>query len=370
MPYIGNVPVLKTTENREEHIVTSNTQSTFGSSGYAIGFITVYKNGVRLALEDYTATDGSTIVLNSAAEKGDSIAFEYRNELTQGIEVFEATQEILVTNTGTASYDLNTNPVADFTHVYYNGVLLHSSDYSINGKVLTLSVTLALNDVITVVMKKGTDAVGIENSVAEVREEFTIVSNTQNTFTTTNDITSSLTDLYLNGIKLSVSDYTILNRTITLTENAVLNDLLAVVSKTAVTSAHQIIENRQEFIVSSLQEKTFTSSQYITPSHTDIFLNGIRLNNADYTINNRTVTLINAPNQADILVIISRNSLTDAAKVGSTGGGTDNIFWENDTTINSSYTIQTNKNALTAGPVTVANGVIVTVPDGSTWTVV
>ena len=34
------------------------------------------------------------------------------------------------------------------------------------------------------------------------------------------------------------------------------------------------------------------------------------------------------------------------------------------------YTIQTNKNALTAGPVTVANGVIVTVPDGSTWTVV
>ena len=70
------------------------------------------------------------------------------------------------------------------------------------------------------------------------------------------------------------------------------------------------------------------------------------------------------------MVIISRNSLTDAAKVGSTGGGTDNIFWENDTTINSSYTIQTNKNALTAGPVTVANGVIVTVPNGSTWTVV
>ena len=35
-----------------------------------------------------------------------------------------------------------------------------------------------------------------------------------------------------------------------------------------------------------------------------------------------------------------------------------------------SYTIQTNKNALTAGPVTVANGVIVTVPNGSTWTVV
>ena len=51
-------------------------------------------------------------------------------------------------------------------------------------------------------------------------------------------------------------------------------------------------------------------------------------------------------------------------------GSTDSNFFENDVVLTSSYTITTNKNALTAGPVTVANGVIITVPAGSTWTIV
>ncbi len=52
------------------------------------------------------------------------------------------------------------------------------------------------------------------------------------------------------------------------------------------------------------------------------------------------------------------------------GGGTDRVFYENDQTVNTNYTITTNKNAMSAGPVTVANGITVTVPNGSTWTVV
>jgi hypothetical protein len=45
-------------------------------------------------------------------------------------------------------------------------------------------------------------------------------------------------------------------------------------------------------------------------------------------------------------------------------------FWENNNTVSSSYTITANKNAMTAGPVTIQNNVIVTVPDGSEWTIV
>lgn len=55
---------------------------------------------------------------------------------------------------------------------------------------------------------------------------------------------------------------------------------------------------------------------------------------------------------------------------GATGGGTDKAFVETDVTITTDYTITTNKNAMTAGPVTINNGVTVTVPSGSTWTVV
>lgn len=55
---------------------------------------------------------------------------------------------------------------------------------------------------------------------------------------------------------------------------------------------------------------------------------------------------------------------------GATGGGTNQIFYENDLTVTTDYTITTSKNAGTFGPVTINSGVTVTVPTGSTWSVV
>lgn len=52
------------------------------------------------------------------------------------------------------------------------------------------------------------------------------------------------------------------------------------------------------------------------------------------------------------------------------GGGANRVFFENDIIVTDNYTITTNKNALTAGPITVASGISVTVPAGSVWTVV
>lgn len=51
------------------------------------------------------------------------------------------------------------------------------------------------------------------------------------------------------------------------------------------------------------------------------------------------------------------------------GGGTDHAFIENDTTVNSSYTLTTGRNALSVGPITVASGATVTVPSGKRWLV-
>ena len=55
---------------------------------------------------------------------------------------------------------------------------------------------------------------------------------------------------------------------------------------------------------------------------------------------------------------------------GARGGGSDAVFFENDQTVTTNYTLTTNKNAMTAGPVTVNSGVTVTIPSGSTWVVV
>lgn len=55
---------------------------------------------------------------------------------------------------------------------------------------------------------------------------------------------------------------------------------------------------------------------------------------------------------------------------GATGGGSDDIFVENGKTVTTNYTITTNKNAMSAGPITINTGVTVTVPTGSTWVIV
>jgi len=55
---------------------------------------------------------------------------------------------------------------------------------------------------------------------------------------------------------------------------------------------------------------------------------------------------------------------------GATGGGIDRVFVLNDRTINSNYTIPPFRNAMTAGPITVADGISVTVGDNSAWVVV
>ena len=64
------------------------------------------------------------------------------------------------------------------------------------------------------------------------------------------------------------------------------------------------------------------------------------------------------------------NSAWGAVGGGATGGGSDQVFMENDQTVTTNYTISTNKNAVSAGTLTVNSGVTVTVPSGARWVVV
>lgn len=54
---------------------------------------------------------------------------------------------------------------------------------------------------------------------------------------------------------------------------------------------------------------------------------------------------------------------------GATGGGADEVFIENAQTVTTNYTITTNKNAMSTGPITVNSGITVTVPSGSNWVI-
>lgn len=55
---------------------------------------------------------------------------------------------------------------------------------------------------------------------------------------------------------------------------------------------------------------------------------------------------------------------------GATGGGSDAVFWENDTNVTTDYTITDGMNAMSAGPITIDSGITVTIGSGETWTIV
>ena len=55
---------------------------------------------------------------------------------------------------------------------------------------------------------------------------------------------------------------------------------------------------------------------------------------------------------------------------GATGGGADRWAVEHDNTITQSYTISTGKNVISAGPITIQSGAVITVPSNSAWSIV
>ena len=113
-------------------------------------------------------------------------------------------------------------------------------------------------------------------------------------------------------------------------------------------------------IASAILALTSTTSGFRAPAMTTTQRNAIASPVAGLLIYNTTLSVYQVYN----------GSIWTSVGGGATGTGTDAIFWENDKTITASYTITTNKNAMTAGPVTINDGVTVTVPDGSVWTVV
>ena len=71
--YIGNIPVPQATQTRQTFTATAS-QTTFTTAGYTAGFVDVYMNGVKLVDgTDFTATNGSTVVLTTGAAADDVV---------------------------------------------------------------------------------------------------------------------------------------------------------------------------------------------------------------------------------------------------------------------------------------------------------
>ena len=132
----------------------------------------------------------------------------------------------------------------------------------------------------------------------------------------------------------------------------------------------QATQTRDVFTATSGQT-TFATSGY-TPSFLDVFLNGVHLQNGtDYTASNGSdVVLTVGAAAADVLEVVSYTTFETAnsggyykGDRGTFGAATAacDIFRVNNQTLNASVTIDADQNASAAGPLTIADGVTLTV---------
>ena len=144
--YLGRVPgnsaVVLARQNYAPSGVT--TDFTF-SSGYSVGYIDAYINGVRLIYpDDYEASDGSTVGLTTAATNGDVVELVAYKAFNVG-NVTDATGNITVGSKLTVSGDsivtnIDSAGITTSTGGFVSAASTSACKITFSGQTLTFNV--------------------------------------------------------------------------------------------------------------------------------------------------------------------------------------------------------------------------------------
>lgn len=202
---------------------------------------------------------------------------------------------------------------------------------------------------------------------------FTATSN-QTTFSV--NYTVGTIEVFLNGIKLLQADYTATNgTTVVLDDGADAGDNVEIVEYGLGDSNLSTFSNTFTLPGSDGSNgQALTTNGSGTLSFTTISGGG----GSSLTVQDEGSSLSTAATTLNFVGSGVTASGTGASKTitiagssggGATGGGSDQVFNENSTTITTSYTLSTGKSAMSVGPITINNGATVTVPSTARWVV-
>ena len=209
-------------------------------------------------------------------------------------------------------------------------------------------------------------AASTSSGVSFVVTDFTATAG-QTTFTVT--YTVGLIEVYRNGVKLAIADYTASNgTTIVLATGANLGDLIEVVAFGAVNTAAVI--SYQDFSGTGSQTAFTMSVTPANPESVIIAISGVVQDPGNYTVSGTTLTFSTAPPLGTNNISCRYLALpTTTTGTGAVINATNGIIINNKT-ISASYTIPVGSNAMSTGPVTAASGVTITVSSGSRYIII
>ena len=134
--YIGIQPTPQATQTRDTFTATSN-QASFPTSGYTPEFLDVFMNGVHLLNGvDYTASNGSDVVLTVGATAGDIIEVVAYSTFTLTDQTFTGT-----TTLGSTLRAPSTFTIDPAVHGANSGTVVIAGDLTVNGTTTTINST-------------------------------------------------------------------------------------------------------------------------------------------------------------------------------------------------------------------------------------
>jgi hypothetical protein len=177
----------------QEFTATSG-QSTFTiSGGYVVGYVEVLINGVYLSESLYTATNGTTIVLDEAAATDDIVTVFLYSIYNFGGTIYARNVDTLTATAGQTSF--TTSYIPGQIDVYYNGSKLTAAEFTAtSGTAIVLAQAAAVGDIIEVVTYLAGAGLNASRTLTINGTTYDLTANRTWTLTTAN--ISEVTNLY------------------------------------------------------------------------------------------------------------------------------------------------------------------------------
>ena len=144
--YLGRVPGDTSVVIARQNYAPTGVQTDFTfASGYTVGYIDCYINGVRLIYpDDYDASDGSTVGLTTAATNGDVVELVAYKAFNVG-NVTDATGNFTVGSKLTVSGDslvtnIDSSGITTSTGGFVSAASTSACKITFSGQVLTFNV--------------------------------------------------------------------------------------------------------------------------------------------------------------------------------------------------------------------------------------